>query len=87
MPYNFNRTHIKQIYDFWFTFYCLLSCEERPFSRTDLSKISISNPLGSLVSMSFPGPDPQIFEDAAVNIAKGFLGTNISMVVGPSPHN
>ena len=34
--------------------------------------------------MSFSKPFPEIIEDAIIYIAKDFLGTDMSMIVGPS---
>ena len=87
MAYDFNRTHIEQISDIGIPVLCLLGCEEAPFTVTDRSKIAGSNPSDLFTWVSSFGPIPEIFEDAGIDVAKGFLGTRMAMIVGPSPDN
>ena len=87
MSYDFSRSHIKQINDIGIPTLCLLGRKEAPFTVTDRSKIAGSNPLDLFVTVSSFGPIPEVFEDAGINLAKGFLGTRIPVIVGPSLDN
>ena len=85
MAHDLNRTHIEQIYDLCFTALRLLGCKEAPFAVTNGPKITVSYPLGLFVWVSSFRPPPEVFEDAVVNVIKGFLGACVAVVVGPAP--
>ena len=87
MAYDFNLTRVKQINDIGIPALCLLGCKEAPITVTDRSKIARSNPSDLFAWVSSFGPGPEVFEDAGINVAEGFLGTRMAMIVGPSPDN
>jgi hypothetical protein len=85
VAYDLNRTHIEQIDDLRFTALRLLSCKEAPVAVTNGPKITISYPMGLFVWVSSFSPLPEVFEDAIVNVIKGFLGACVAVVVSPAP--
>ena len=85
MAYDLNRAHIEQIDDLCFTVLRLLSCKEAPVAVTNGPKITISYPMGLFAWVSSFSPLPEVFEDAVVNVIKGFLGACVAVVVDPTP--
>ncbi len=85
MAYDLNRTHVSQINDIGIPALCLLGGEEAPLTVADCSKIARSNPSDLFIAVPSFSPIPEVIEDAAINVAKGFLGTHMAMIVRPSP--
>lgn len=85
MAHDLNRAHIEQINDLCFTSLRLLSCKEAPFAVTNGPKITLSYPMGLFAWVSPFSPLPEVFEDAVINVMKGFLGARVAVVVGPAP--
>ena len=84
MTNYFYRSHIDQIDDISPTALFLSGCKEGPLSVSNGSEIAISNPLGLFSLVPSFSPYPEIVEDAGINIAEGFLGARMTVIVGPT---
>ena len=78
-------THLDQIEELGPTFLCLIGCEETPIMVTNGSEITVLNPLGLFMWVPSFSPFPEIIEDAGINIAEGFLGACMTVIIGPTP--
>ena len=86
MPYNFHCIHVKQIDDSGRTVFQFLGSTEDPVTPADGSKIAFLYPSFSFVAVSLPCPVPENSVDADIYIAKGFLGTDMPVIVCPSSY-